>query len=91
MNPNQFYQPRPPKVNEELPQECEDRAYWHKRFNFASWLFLIMGLWAVFFSTTPWSAMIGIGVSIGFRMFDVFCQVRHMMWHMKGGGGDMHI
>lgn len=70
--------------------ECDERLYWHKRFTFASWLFLIMGIWVIFASSTPWSAMIGIGVSLGFRILDSVCQMRHIIWHMKGDG-DTHV
>lgn len=86
MNPDNFYQPRPPKIDEEVPQECEDRAFWRKRFNFASWLFLLMGLWAIFFSDNINSAMIAIGASIFWRILDVVCDVRHVAWHIKNNG-----
>lgn len=67
---------------EDLP-ECDDRLYWHKRFNFAAWLFLILGFIMIFVSSTATSAIIGISVSFGFRLVDSICQARHMMWHIK--------
>lgn len=85
MNDN-FYQPRPPKIDEEMPQECEDRAYWRKRFNFASWLFLFIGLYALFFSENPNSAWLGLGFSVFWRIVDVVCDVRHFEWHIKNRG-----
>lgn len=76
---------------QQLPQECEERAYWHKRFNFARWLFLIMGIWAVFASVTPWSAMLALGASFGFWIFDGICDARHQMWHLRGGDRDHEL
>lgn len=86
-----FYQPPPPKIEEEVPQECKDRAYWHKRFNFASWLFLIFGFWAIFASETPWSALIALAASVGFRIADAICDTRHMIWHWRRQGDDCDI
>ncbi len=74
-----------------LPEECEDRAYWHKRFTFAAWLFLLMGIWAIFSSATPWSAMIGIGTSIFFKFIDGVGDARHMMWHIKRREDNDHV
>lgn len=69
------------------PQECEDRVYWHKRFNFASWLFLLFGFWAIFFSETATSAILAIGVSFGFRLWDSVCYALHMKWHIENDKG----
>ena len=86
MNPNDNPFRFVPPPEEDLP-ECDERLYWHKRFNFASWLFLILGLWALFASSTAWSALVGLGTSIGFRLFDSICQARHMLWHIRRNGG----
>lgn len=67
----------------ELPQECEDRAYWHKRFNFAAWLFLLMSFYFIFASETAWSALLAIATSFGFRVVDAVCATRHALWHFK--------
>lgn len=70
----------------QLPQECADRKYWSKRFNFASWLFLFIGLYAIFFSENNHAAFYAIGVSIFWRILDVVCDIRHMAWHIKENG-----
>lgn len=81
-----FYQPPPPKIEEEVPQECKDRAYWHKRFNFASWLFLFIALYGIFSSDNSGAAIFAIGFSIFWRAVDVVCDVRHFDWHIKHRG-----
>lgn len=80
---NEFYEQTEP-----LP-ECEERYYWDKRFNFAAWLFLFMGIFAIFYSTTATSAILAITVSLGFKAINAICNIRHVYWHAKGGG-DMH-
>jgi len=72
--------------------ECEDREYWHKRFNFASWIFLLMSFYSIFVSENGFSAIFAITISLGFQFFDSWHQIRHMKWHMNRNGGDnMHL
>lgn len=80
-------------VPDQTSQECEDRIYWHKRFNFASWLFLIFGFWAIFASSTAASAILGVSVSLGFRLWDSICYALHMRWHMENNdkGNGFHL
>lgn len=86
MNPNDNPFAFKPPQEEDLP-ECDERLYWHKRFNFASWLFLFFGIWAIFASSTAKAAIIAISASFGFRVFDSICQARHWAWHWKKNGG----
>lgn len=72
------------KEPETLP-ECDERDYWRKRFNFASWLFLFLALYAILTDNLD-SAIIAITVSLGFRIFDTVCAIRHMKWHVETSG-----
>lgn len=73
--------------NEKTPQECEDRAYWRKRFNFAAWLFLFFALWFLF--TDNFTAMfIALAVSLGYRTVDTILDIRHMKWHINNDEGE---
>lgn len=73
-----FYKPS----NQQPEPECEERAYWRKRFNFASWLFLIFGLYAIFTDRLD-AGVIAICASVGFQLFDSINQIRHIKWHIK--------
>ncbi len=87
MNPNENpFRFTPPK-EEDLP-ECDERAYWHKRFNFASWIFLLWGFYLIIFSDGNGKAILfSLLVSVGFQLFDSICQARHMLWHIRKDGG----
>lgn len=70
-----------------MKQECLDRKYWHKRFNFASWLFLFFALW--FLLTDNFQAMfIAIAVSFGYRTVNTLFDIRHLKWHIKNDEGE---
>lgn len=66
----------------EIPQECEDRHYWHKRFNFATWLFLLFSFWAMFTGNFM-SALLALSTSMGFNVFDSWHSIRHIKWHLE--------
>jgi hypothetical protein len=73
---------------EELP-ECDERAYWRKRFQWASWIFLFAGFYFIFTDSTL-SGLIAITTSMFFQFFDTYHQIRHIKWHIvrneEGGG-----
>ena len=67
---------------------CEERHYWHKRFNFASWLFLIIALFAIFSDSGGRSVVVGLVASAGFNVFDSWMQIRHLKWHIENFEGE---
>lgn len=77
-------------TSEKVPQECEDRAYWDKRFNFASWLFLFFAFYFIIFTDNGTPALFSIAISFGYRAVNTVLQIRHMKWHMRGGS-DAHL
>ena len=74
---NEFYQ------HSKIPPECEERHYWHKRFGFASWLFLLFGLYAIFTDGGFKAIALSLTVSVGFNLFDAWMNIRHLKWHIK--------
>lgn len=73
-------------MNETNPA-CEERHYWHKRFNFASWLFLIIGLFAIF-NDQEHAGFVGLTASALFRLFDSWMEIRHIKWHIHSLEGE---
>jgi len=76
--------------HEEIPPECEERHFWHKRFNFAAWLFLIFAFYGIFFTDNFKAIFLCLAVSIAFRALDSINQIRHFKWHMKNDEGEIH-
>ena len=68
---------------EELP-ECEERAYWRKRFQWASWIFLFGSFYCLFTDNTA-SGLVALAASMGFQFFDSWNQIRHIKWHIERG------
>lgn len=79
----------------EINPVCEERHYWHKRFNFAAWLFLFIALYGIFFTQNFKAIFFSLGVSILFRAVESFNEIRHIKWHFErreeDGGENMHL
>lgn len=68
---------------DKTPPECDERIYWHKRFNFASWLFLGIGFYFLFFTEAALATLLALSFSIGWRALDSVCYIRHFNWHIR--------
>lgn len=70
--------------------ECKERQFWHKQFIFASWLFLFLGVLALF-SGNLWVAAFATTLSFAYRAVDTILDIRHLRWHISNDKGGHYM